>query len=58
MARSILLIIWPVLSGPAARHSDRGAGYYQTHFGTDRKLGNHIRQILALGFEVTLTRTL
>ena len=31
-------------------------GYYQARPDTDRKLKNHIRQIQALGFEVTLTK--
>jgi hypothetical protein len=33
-----------------------GAGYYQACLDTDRKLRNQIRQIQALGFDVTLTR--
>ena len=34
-----------------------GGHYDQTRTDTDRKLRNHIRQIQALGFEVTLTKT-
>ena len=30
VARSILVIIWHLLSDPAARYTDLGAGYYQT----------------------------
>ena len=56
VVRSILVIILHLLSDPAARHADLGAGYYQTRTGTSRKLRNHLRQIQALGFEVTLTR--
>ena len=58
MARSILVSIWHLLADPAARYTDLGASYYQTRTDTDRKLRNHIRQIQALGFEVTLTKTL
>jgi transposase len=58
VARSILVIIWHLLSDRAARYTDLGASYYQTRTDTDRKLRNHIRQIQALGFEVTLTKTL
>jgi transposase len=58
VARSILVIIWHLLADPAARYTDLGASYYQTRTDTDRKLRNHIRQIQALGFEVTLTKTL
>jgi len=57
VARSILVIIWHLLSDPAARYTDLGASYYQTRTDTDRKLRNHIRQIQALGFEVTLAKT-
>jgi len=56
VARSILVIIWHLLADPAARYADLGASYYQTRTDTDRKLRNHIRQIQALGFEVTLTK--
>ena len=54
-ARSILIIVWQLLSDPAARFTDLGAGYYAARTDTDRKLRNHIRQIQALGFTVTLT---
>jgi transposase len=57
VARSILIIIWHLLSDPAARFTDLGPGYYQSRTDTDRKLRNHIRQIQALGFDVTLTKT-
>jgi transposase len=56
VARSILVIIWHLLADPAARYTDLGYGYYQARTDTDRKLRNHIRQIQALGFTVTLTR--
>src|ERR1700730_9595545 len=55
VARSILIIIWHLLAEPAARYTDLGAGYYQTRLDTDRKIRNHIRQIQALGFDVTIT---
>jgi transposase len=56
VARSILVIIWHLLADPAARYTDLGYGYYQARTNVDRKLRNHIRQIQALGFAVTLTR--
>jgi transposase len=56
VARSILVIIWHLLSDPAARYADLGPGYYQARTDTDRKIRNHIRQIQALGFDVTLTK--
>ena len=57
VARSILVIIWHLLKDPAARFTDLGPGYYQARTDTDRKLRNHLRQIQALGFTVTLTKT-
>jgi transposase len=56
VARSILVIIWHLLANPATRYTDLGYGYYQARTDADRKLRNHIRQIQALGFAVTLTR--
>ncbi len=57
VARSILVIIWHLLADPAARFTDLGPGYYQARIDTDRKLRNHLRQIQALGFTVTLTKS-
>jgi transposase len=57
VARSILIIIWHLLADPAARFTDLGPGYYQSRTDLDRKLRNHIRQIQALGFDITLTKT-
>jgi transposase len=56
VARSILVIIWHLLANPGARFTDLGYGYYQARTDLDRKLRNHIRQIQALGYEVTLTK--
>jgi transposase len=57
VARSILVIIWHLLADPSARFTDLGPGYYQTRTDTSRKIRNHIRQINALGYDVTLTKT-
>ena len=56
VARSILVIIWQLLSDPAARYTDLGYGYYQSRTDTDRKIRNHVRQLQALGLDVTITR--
>ena len=56
VARSILVIIWHLLSDRAARFTELGHGYYQARLDTDRKLRNHIRQIQALGFDITITK--
>jgi transposase len=54
VARSILVIVWHLLADPAARYADLGAGYYASRIDKDRKTRNHIRQLEALGFTVTL----
>jgi transposase len=57
VARSILVIIWHLLSDPAARFTDLGSGYYQARLDKDKKIKNHIRQIEALlGHPVTITK--
>jgi transposase len=54
IARTILVIIWHLLADRAARYHDLGAGYYASRIDKDRKARNHIRQLEALGFTVTL----
>ena len=57
MRPRVALTIWHLLKNPEARYTDLGASYYQTRTDTDRQLRNHIRQIQALGFDITITRT-
>jgi transposase len=54
VGRSILVIIWHVLSDPGTRYHDLGPDFYDTRIGPDRKKRNHIRQLEALGYKVTL----
>jgi transposase len=54
IARTILVIIWHLLANPSARYHDLGAGYYTSRIDKHRKARNHIRQLEALGFTVTL----
>jgi transposase len=54
VARSILVIVWHLLADPAARFHDLGAGYYADRIDKGKKARNHIRQLEALGFTVTL----
>jgi transposase len=54
VARSILVIVWHLLADPAARYADLGAGYYADRIDKAKKARNHIRQLEALGFTVTL----
>jgi transposase len=54
VGRSILVIVWHLLSDPEAHFHDLGAGFYDTHLNTNAKRRNHIRQLEALGYKVTL----
>ncbi|MGH3697663.1 MAG: transposase [Pseudonocardiaceae bacterium] len=54
VARSILVIIWHLLSDPTARFHDLGPDYHTTRIDTTRKIRNHISQLTALGYRVTL----
>lgn len=55
VARSILVIVWELLADPHARFRDLGADYHDTRIDKDRKTRNHLRQLQALGYQVTLT---
>ena len=54
VARSILVIVWHLLADPTARFHDLGPGFYDTRIDAERKKRNHIRQLEALGYKVTL----
>jgi transposase len=54
VGRSILVIVWHLLSDPTARFYDLGAGFYDTRINADRTRRNHIRQLEALGYKATL----
>jgi transposase len=54
VARSILVIIWHLLTNRAARYRDLGPGYYTSRVDKNRKTRNHVRQLEALGYTVTL----
>jgi transposase len=54
VGRSILIIIWHLLSDPQTRFHDLGPGFYDTRIDADRRKRNHIRQLEALGYTVTL----
>ena len=54
VGRSILVIIWHLLSDPDARFYDLGPDFYATRIDPDRRKRNHVRQLEALGYTVTL----
>ncbi len=54
VGRSLLTVIWHILSDPETRFTDLGADHYDRHVNTAAKKRNHIRQLEALGYHVTL----
>jgi transposase len=54
VGRSILVIVWHLLADPNARFHDLGAGFYDTRINPERAKRNHVRQLEALGYKVTL----
>jgi transposase len=54
VGRSILVIIWHLLSEPGTHFHDLGPDYYDTRLGPERSKRNHIRALQALGYNVTL----
>jgi transposase len=55
-ARSILVIVWHLLTDRAARYRDLGASYHASRIDQNRKVRNHVRQLEALGYTVNLTQ--
>src|SRR5215510_9325193 len=54
VGRSILVIVWHLLADPAARFTDLGPGWHDQQAGRDRKIRGHLRQLKALGLDVTV----
>ena len=54
VGRSILVVIWHLLADPEANWADLGADHYDRRINTNAKKRNHIRELEALGYRVTL----
>jgi transposase len=54
VGRSILVIVWHLLADPTVRYCDLGPGFYDTRVNAERRKRNHVRQLEALGYKVTL----
>jgi transposase len=52
VARSIMIIVWHLLSDPAARCRDLGPDWHATHVNRDKKIRNHIRGLQAPGLTI------
>lgn len=55
IARSILVVIWHLLADPSARFIDLGWDFYDRNIDINRRTANLVRQLHALGHQVTLT---
>jgi hypothetical protein len=55
VARSIMIIVWHLLSDPAARYRDLGPDFYASRTSRDKKIRTHLQGRQALGVTVTIT---
>jgi transposase len=53
-ARTTLTIIWHLIDDPGSRYADLGEDYYINRIDKGRRVRNHVRQLEALGYQVTL----
>jgi transposase len=54
VGRSILVIVWHLLSGPDARYTDLGSDFFDRRINPEQRKRAHIHQLEALGYKVTL----
>ena len=54
VGRSILVIAWHLLNDDNVQFRDLGPGYYDSRVNPNRKMRNHVRELQALGYKVTL----
>jgi transposase len=54
VGRSILVIIWALLSDTEAQFIDLGPDYYANRTNPERRVRHHVRELQALGYAVTL----
>jgi transposase len=54
VGRSILVIVWYLLRDESTAFHDLGPGYYDSRINPEHKKRNHIRELEALGYKVTL----
>jgi transposase len=54
IGRSILVIIWALLSDEQAQFVDLDPDYYASRTNPERKVRQHVRELQVLGYTVTL----
>lgn len=57
VGRSILTVIWHLLSDTTATFTDLGPDHYDNRGSTQRALRRHVNALHALGFTVTVAPT-
>jgi transposase len=57
IGRSILVIVWALLSDDQAQFVDLGPDYYASRANSERKVRQHVRELQDLGYTVTLNPT-
>jgi transposase len=55
VGRSTLVVIWHLLSDPEATFHDLGVDFYDSRINPERRARNHVQQLEALGYAVTIT---
>jgi transposase len=54
VGRSILVIVWHLLSAPEAHYTDLGSDFFDQRINPERRKRAHVHQLEALGYKVTL----
>jgi hypothetical protein len=54
VARSILVVVWRLLADPLPASTTSGSDYHNRRPHTERQLRNHLAQLAALGYRVTV----
>jgi transposase len=54
IGRSILVIVWALLSDEQAQFVDLGPDYFAPRTNPERRVRHHVRELQALGYTVTL----
>jgi transposase len=57
VGRSVLTIVWHLLSDPEAAFHDLGLDFYDTRTNPERRARGHVNALQALGFSVTIEPT-
>ena len=53
--RSILVVVWHLLADPTARYADLGSDFYERRVNKGRRTRDLVRQLIALGHQVSLS---